>query len=386
MAKTKLIDALRKRFATPQLALEALGLDAATIAMDATIPEPKKPAITGDTKESTMTKTWSPTGLAAMGALNLYLKPRLAQDASISLPFLKGITAKNFHTSRAQITKDIKALCAGKIATDADIDDIGEVLDQIDALADKGREALGEPAEGDPDLDTSAMPEAKDDDLSELVEKIKALSPEDKARLDEMIQHTVEPSDPAAEDETEEEKAMRERSAADARARLGRDETPEEKAKREADFAKARDTKRASDKKARDEAEDRKRANDRRAHDAAIAADTKKQVTEAIEGERINQRAISAAERFVRPWVGELASDLAFDSAPDVYKKALEMRGIEVKGMHPDAYRSILEHLPRAGEKTANNGSGLAHDAALPRGIKSASERFAGAGNIRVMG
>lgn len=33
--KIRLIDALRKRFATPDEALEALGLDSATIAMDA---------------------------------------------------------------------------------------------------------------------------------------------------------------------------------------------------------------------------------------------------------------------------------------------------------------------------------------------------------------
>jgi len=37
--KIRLIDALRKRFATPDEALEALGLDTATIAMDAELNE-----------------------------------------------------------------------------------------------------------------------------------------------------------------------------------------------------------------------------------------------------------------------------------------------------------------------------------------------------------
>ncbi len=381
----KLIEAIRQKFKTPAAALDALGLDAATIAMDAIIP-PKTTtsAITGDSKESNMqTKTWSPTGLAAVGALTTYIRPRLATDTAIPMPFLKGITAKNFHTSRPAIAKAVKLATDGKLATDADLDDVGEVLDQIDMLADKGREALGEPAEGseENDLDTSAEPEASDDDLSELVEKIKALSPEDKARLDEMIQHTVEPKDPAAEDDwSEEENKMRERSAADARARLGRDETPEERKAREGEDKKARDAKRAADKKARDEAEDRKRAADRRAHDEAIAADTKKAVAAGIEGERANQRAISAAERFVRPWVGELAPDLAFDSAEEVYRTVLEMRGVDVKGKHPDAFRTIIEHLPKAGEKTG----GLAHDSVLPRGVKTASERYPDAARIRV--
>lgn len=74
---------------------------------------------------------------------------------------------------------------------------------------------------------------------------------------------------------------------------------------------------------------------------ARLAAD------EAVEKERTNQREIRKAEQFVRPWVGELAMDSEPDSANDVLRAALDYCGVSTKGMHPDAYRAVLEAQPR---------------------------------------
>jgi len=180
-------------------------------------------------------------------------------------------------------------------------------------------------------------------------------------------------------DESEEEREERERAEAeerdrraeDARKRLGRDEAPEE-LKERLESCRAEDRKRyAAD--ARKRADDthrqaldtRKPARDRRrAKDEPPAFPGKPEVggkmskeamdkaarlaaDEAVEKERTNQREIRKAEQFVRPWVGELAMDSEPDSANDVLRAALDYCGVSTKGMHPDAYRAVLEAQPR---------------------------------------
>ena len=106
----------------------------------------------------------------------------------------------------------------------------------------------------------------------------------------------------------------------------------------------------------------------------------KKAMDEAIAGERARQRDVRDAERFVRPWIGDLK--VAFDSAEDVYKAALEARGKATKGIHPSAYRAILEMLPKPGNDraTAHNNR-VAMDAAQ---TKSFAEMYPGAMNIKL--
>lgn len=92
-----------------------------------------------------------------------------------------------------------------------------------------------------------------------------------------------------------------------------------------------------------DKAEDEEK--DKAAMDAAI----KSSVAAAVASERKVQTAIREAERFVQPWVGNL--EVAFDSAADVYAHALKAHGRDVTGVHPSAYRTILEMLPKPGQK-----------------------------------
>ena len=88
------------------------------------------------------------------------------------------------------------------------------------------------------------------------------------------------------------------------------------------------------------------------AMDAAIQA----AVTKAQEAAIRNQRNIRNAERFVRPWVGDLAMDAARPA--DVYRAALLALGMDakrVKDMHPDALVPVLELRPRPTNRVVRN-------------------------------
>ncbi|MEZ2410537.1 DUF2213 domain-containing protein [Bosea sp. RCC_152_1] len=73
-------------------------------------------------------------GAAALTALSLYLKPKLAQDAKIDLaPVLAKVTAANFAASKPAILTGLQKAAEGKLAKDSSIEDAAEV---IEALAD----------------------------------------------------------------------------------------------------------------------------------------------------------------------------------------------------------------------------------------------------------
>ena len=119
---------------------------------------------------------------------------------------------------------------------------------------------------------------------------------------------------------------------------------------------------------------------DKPAMDAAIRVASERAVAQAIKQttDRLNARA--DAERFVRPWIGDLK--IAFDSAEDVYKAALEARGKATKGIHPSAYRAILEMLPKpSNDRATAHNNRVAMDAAQ---TKSFAEMYPGAMNIKL--
>jgi hypothetical protein len=335
---SKLGDALRAKFKSPTEAIEALGLDGALLAMDSEIPKTKiyrykSPAITGDSKERSMTTATKLSLRAAVtkGAIAAYLFPRMAQDQQIDLnSILTGVTFKNFSAKKPAIVTAVRQATAGLLAQDADVEDLPELLDQIESLAGEASEVVqggGEMENADPDMPAEANPddvmenpdETGGHDLEELVAMIKSLSPEDRAKLDEMITHKVEPEVPATDEEKE-------------------DEDPKMKPVTQ------------------------------EAMDSAIQ--------EATRTARANERAIHEAERVVRPFVGDL--NLAFDSAEDVYAAALKGLGVPIKGVHPSAYKTILEMQPRGGTRQAR----IAQDAA---GAKSFSDMFPNAARIGQM-
>ena len=94
------------------------------------------------------------------------------------------------------------------------------------------------------------------------------------------------------------------------------------------------------------------------------------------------QSDIRDAERFVRPFVGDL--NIAFDSADSVYAKALELKGIDTKGVDPSAFKTILSLLPRAGERSRVDAShvAIASDSAGGASSKAFFDRYPDAKKI----
>jgi 8-oxo-dGTP pyrophosphatase MutT (NUDIX family) len=299
-----------------------------------------------------MTKSVVLTRKAAvtLGALVGFLKPKLAQDASLDVAaLLGGVTAKNFKEKKPAIlaglieqTKGKVLGKDGKLAADASIDakDLEKVLEIMEVV---------QPTEGI-DLDpNSGLPMAKlpgkDAGGEGLKEFLRGkLSDDDYSAACSML-------DQGASDESEEEKKKREEA--------------EKKKKDE-------DEKVAKDKAAKDE-EAKKNMVTKPAMDAAIADAVKK----AGEAAAKNGQAIREAERFVRPWVGDLA--IACDSAEAVHRAALKALGVKAgETAHADALPEIIkaQAQPGANRKTV---PALATDAAA---AKSYFERFPGTERI----
>ena len=216
--------------------------------------------------------------LMVSGALTALLTPKLAADAKGKVRFagaLDGVTAANFSEKRPAILAKVKTLTKGKLAADADLDDVVGLLDALENVTDgEVDDDMVETAtaagggEGD-DEDKPAV-DADGDKMAELMAFLKGkLSDEDMAAASKLM---GDDADTPAED-NEKPPAM------DA---------------------------------------------------AAIRRETLREAA-----------AIRDAERIVRPIIGELV--VAQDSAAAVYKLALDHRKIGTKGVHPSAYRALVE-------------------------------------------
>ncbi|KDR26584.1 hypothetical protein [Caballeronia zhejiangensis] len=111
--------------------------------------------------------------------------------------------------------------------------------------------------------------------------------------------------------------------------------------------------------------------------DAAMREAVKQAAKDAETAAIRRMRAVADAESFVQPWVGHLA--LAQDSAEAVYRAALSTLGIALDGIHPSAFRAILEAQPKPGLQRAR----VAMDAAS---MKSFAERYPHANGIKQLG
>jgi hypothetical protein len=58
--------------------------------------------------------------------------------------------------------------------------------------------------------------------------------------------------------------------------------------------------------------------------------------------------ALYTAAEEVAPYVGKISNPFTFDSAADIYKKALDARGVEVEGVDPSAYGAMVKMLTKA--------------------------------------
>lgn len=248
--------------------------------------------------------------LLASGAIRAYLVPKLAQDAKIDLTAaLKPVTAARWKAGKPALVKALTAATKGKLAQDADIADVVELLDQLD-------DTVAEVADTD-DLTPAADDDdgAESDDMSmddDVMAKVKAILGPDAddekckalcALLKPAVAQDVPPPTPGAP-----------KPPAGAGAPEG---------KKEPEITKG-------------------------AMDAAITAAVK--ATEARTIARLN--AIQEAHEVVAASAaGKIA--IACDSAEAVYKAGLDVLGIDVAGVHPSAYRAILTAQPKPGDAPA---------------------------------
>ncbi|MGO4738636.1 DUF2213 domain-containing protein [Bosea sp. 2KB_26] len=246
-------------------------------------------------------------GAAALTALSLYLKPKLAQDATIDLSsVLAKVTAANFKASQPAIIAGLKKQTEGKLAQDASLDDIGEV---VEALAQILPEAAAEVVKDQDGPDDEGQ--ASDDDDSQLraLLKAKGISDEEIARICSVTAGAMDGDD-----------------------------------------------------------DDDKDTVTKTAMDAAISVAVKAATTAATAAATKAQQEIRDAERAVRPFVGDLA--MAHDSADSVYRTALTSLGVDIEGVHPSAFPAILKMQPKAGD-VAKRPAPIAQDAVAAKAFET---------------
>ena len=269
-------------------------------------------------------KKLSRPALLAGTALRIHLQPKMAADAKFDLtPIVAKVKGgKAWKGEKARIKTALDAALQGKLATDADLEDVIELLDQLDDVTEEVAAAVESPA-----VET---PAAEDDDADMMdrlreVLKAKGMSEEDVDAILAAMKPEVDP--PAAND------------------------ADKDKDKPVPGITKA-------------------------AMDSAIAAATRIAADKARTDTIAQLRAIQTAEREVLPFVGPIA--VAMDSAADVYKFALDHLKIDVTGLPAEGFGPLLRALPKPGESKPRV-TPQAHDAAA---ASDRSKRFPNANRL----
>jgi uncharacterized protein len=267
------------------------------------------------------------------GALAVYLAPKMAQDAKLDFnSILGGITAKNFGAQKSVLADRIRAATKDKLAQDANLDDLTALLDTLDKTPDGAPEDPANMTVKD-ESDPNPVPPAQavDEVDREAVKSFlkEKLGPEDHAKLCEML-------------------GQKPAGATDEEAKPNPELKP---------------------------AGDKPEMVTKQAMDAALAAAGEAATAKTMA--KLN--AIREAERFVRPWVGDLA--VAMDSADAVYAHALKTVGIKTEGVHPSAFRTLLEMAPKPGSAPAGRRPAIAQDGA--GGGATFKQIFPGAQTVR---
>lgn len=245
-------------------------------------PKPKRTEFISMAKKPSITRG----GAAALTALTLYLKPKLAQDAKIDLaPVLAKVTSANIKASKPTIIAGLKKATEGKLAQDATLEDVGEVIEALAEILPEQAPEVVEELGGTEDRD----PPVSDNDDADLRALLKA-----KGLSDEEIGRICSGGTAMDQDDDDDDKVTQ------------------------------------------------------TAMDAAIAAAVKSATKSATAAAIKTQQDIREAERAVRPYVGDLA--MAHDSADAVYRTALTSLGVDVDGVHPSAFPAILKLQPKPGD------------------------------------
>jgi len=241
--------------------------------------------VVGDSMPKGLTMLKSRRALMLNGALAAFLAPKLAQDAKLDLSgVLAGVNAKTLPKTGKALATKIVAATKGKLAQDETLD-ADDVVKVIAAV----QGVTDVPAEDDEmdaedgDADKPAV-DADDDVVAKLMAFLDGkLSDEDMASLGEIVGGTAADEEPDAPPGGRKPGDVPAKPAMDA---------------------------------------------------AAISRKIGTTVAE-----------MRQAERDVAPIIGEVK--IAVDSAAAIYKLALDHAKVDIKGVHPSAYRAMVAMLPK---------------------------------------
>lgn len=384
---TPLGKALREKYRTPEKAMEALGLDAALLKTEHQMSKAK------------------PTRLAAGLLLRTAsaVNPLLAMDAKIDyMPIFKDLNTKNF--SADDVMKRLRTAVKGKlIAKDEEMGHVGSMLKKVEeaapaeasldeSVSPEQHKAMEAAAHGQSNLNIpkkvgqefadADKGKAFDEPAAKAAEFLrgKGLGEDDiKTACDMLFEKKVDPPPPDLtpgektgataqdEDDDEEEKKRKEKEAED---------------RRRADDKRA-DDRRADDRRADDRRADDRRADDKRADDSMGKDEINEAIRLAVDENtkkvREAERAIRGAIVQVKPYIGEIAPTLAFDSATEVFRHAAKRLGIKnAATMHPDALLPVIEAQPRLGERPQSPriAQDASDDEGSGDGLKSFKEMY----------
>lgn len=315
--------------------------------------------VVGDSMENlTMSKKTFLSRKAAMakGVLHAVLAPRLAQDANIDLnPLLLGVGSANWQASKQRIAAALKSdkntkFFKDKLAQDAAVEDVIKMLNSMDGeqLGDKPDVDLGKDTDPDETLEGAEFKGgtgmSKDASKEAIMALISAhLSPEDAAKVEHLLsamgEDDLDVSDPEGDEVAILEKLL-------AKLKGGAAHDAEEVGKGAPLHVPAKPGTSIEPPK-------QPAAVDKAAMDAALKAAVRNAEVATIA--RIH--AIEEARKLVKPHIGKV---MGMDSAEAIYRLALDHAGVNTKGVHPSAFKALVEMLPKPGEKT-NDG----HDRAI---------------------
>jgi hypothetical protein len=359
--------------------------------------------------------------MVAKGALFTYLGSRMAQDARAAAdPLLNnlvsGLTSKNYAAKRPALVNAVQRAMQGRLAQDADIKDLANLLDALAPAVENADQApgLGQIATnpgGGAATAPAAGPDAGEDIIAQIKQYLEqeGVAPEIINNLDAFAaEHN--PATPGVGDNGDRELAGR----GDGEGMVGDDaeelteggpngpamgvmeprggaSTPHPTAEGDAaDQGIVPETQTEQQEgvaTVSSEGVSSRVVNGGGAQDRRLVtrAALDKAIKIAADNAIRNQRAIREAERFVRPWVGDMAMDSAAGPA-DVYRAALKALGVNgADKVHPDALRPILEAQPRPSARMARDRQiTLAQDAG--GGVEGGSflDRFPDAKRITV--
>lgn len=296
-----------------------------------------KRAAAQDSKETTMAKSvMTRMASVAHGAIVAYMLPRLAQDAAIDFGPVMAKVGKTFDAKK--LTASVGKLVTGKLAEDANIDDLGDLLNSIAKLP-VAEDAT--PTAGKPALD-------EDDKGGKLREFLKDKISEDDMRACDAIMGKD------SDEEDDDQEAM------------DSDEPDEDdnEGKKDAETTTGKDRRRG--------------AKDAEKDDNMVTKDAMRtEIKVAVAAAKQAERDVRQAEQDVLPYIGRVA--VTCDAAHEVYKLALDSLGVELEGVPPSAYRAVLKTQLLPGTQRQQEATPrIATDA---KGVQSFNDMFPEAKN-----